>query len=191
MMTNLLQNFNKIWLSIVAVNLLLVILIPDWFSRESIVDFLDSLGVFALITYVVVSLARAILLLPITPFIIAGAITFPDMPGIIWIISTIGVVVGALVVYSFPSLGNYDKYVEGKHPKAVGYLKQKILGEYAFWIIIGWSFFPAVPTDAICYVSGIANYPFKKLIIPLLIGELPILTAYVFLGIEIGEWLRL
>lgn len=191
MLSSLLQNFNKIWLSIVALNLILLVLLPDWFSKESIVSLLDGLGAFALVTYIVVSLARALLLLPITPFIIAGAISFPGMPGIIWIISTISVVVGAGVVYSFPSFGGYDKYLEKNHPKAVVYLKQKILGKHAFWVIVGWSFFPAVPTDAICYVSGIASYPFKRLMIPLLIGELPIVTAYVFLGIEISDWLRL
>ena len=88
MLSSLLQNFNKIWLSIVALNLILLVLLPDWFSKESIVSLLDGLGAFALVTYIVVSLARALLLLPITPFIIAGAISFPGMPGIIWIIST-------------------------------------------------------------------------------------------------------
>lgn len=188
---NLLKNFNKIWLSIVAVNLMLLAFLPDWFSRESISGFLEGLGALALVTYIFVSLARALLFFPITPFIIAGAITFPDMPVILWVISTLGVVVGAFIVYSFPSLGGYDKFLEENYPKAVDYLKRKLLGRYAFWIIAGWAFFPAVPTDAVCYVSGIAKYPFRKMLLPLLIGELPIVTAYIFLGAEIGEWLRL
>ena len=108
---NLLKNFNKIWLSIVAVNLMLLAFLPDWFSRESISGFLEGLGALALATYIFVSLARALLFLPITPFIIAGAITFPDMPVILWVISTLGVVVGAFIVYSFPSLGGYDKFL--------------------------------------------------------------------------------
>ena len=126
MLSSLLQNFNKIWLSIVALNLILLVLLPDWFSKESIVSLLDGLGAFALVTYIVVSLARALLLLPITPFIIAGAISFPGMPGIIWIISTKSVVVGAGVVYSFPSFGGYDKYLEKKDLIKIGlsYSKQ-------------------------------------------------------------------
>ena len=39
------------------------------------------------------------------------------------------------VVYSFPSLGCYDKYLEKNHPKSVDYLRQKILGKHAFWVI--------------------------------------------------------
>ena len=60
MLSSLLQNFNKIWLSIVALNLILLVLLPDWFSKESIVSLLDGLGAFALVTYIVVSLARAL-----------------------------------------------------------------------------------------------------------------------------------
>ena len=101
---NLLKNFNKIWLSIVAVNLMLLAFLPDWFSRESISGFLEGLGALALVTYIFVSLARALLFLPITPFIIAGAITFPDMPFILWVISTLGVVVGAFIAVSYTHL---------------------------------------------------------------------------------------
>jgi uncharacterized membrane protein YdjX (TVP38/TMEM64 family) len=64
-------------------------------------------------------------------------------------------------------------------------------GKYAFWIIAGWAFFPLVPTDAVCYVAGVAKMNYKKMIVPLLIGQLPLATAYIFLGTEIGEWLRI
>ena len=41
---NILKNFNKIWLGAVAVNLMLLAFLPDWFSRESISGFLEGLG---------------------------------------------------------------------------------------------------------------------------------------------------
>ena len=63
-------------------------------------------------------------------------------------------------------------------------------GRYSFWIVIGWSFFPLVPTDLICYVAGIAKMSYKKLVAAVVIGELPLVTFYVFAGVELGEWLR-
>ena len=182
--------FNKIWLSLAAINLVLIFLFPDWFSRESISSFLGGLGAMSLIVYTLISMGRAFFLIPSTPFIIAGAITFPESPVLVWSISSIGVVVGAYLVYSLPSFGDYDRFLEENYPSRVAYLKEKMRGKYAFWIIMAWAFFPFVPTDAVCYVAGIAKISYKKVIVPLLIGQLPLATAYIFLGTGIGEWLR-
>ena len=113
------------------------------------------------------------------------------MPVVVWLISATGVVVGAFLVYSFPSFGNYDAFLEGKYPDKIAFLKEKMHSKFAFWIIAGWAFFPLVPTDAVCYVAGMAKMSYKKMIVPLLIGQLPLATLYIFLGTEIGEWLRL
>jgi uncharacterized membrane protein YdjX (TVP38/TMEM64 family) len=48
-----------------------------------------------------------------------------------------------------------------------------------------------VPTDAVCYVAGVAKMPLRKILTALLLGELPLVAVYVFLGAEIGEWLRI
>jgi uncharacterized membrane protein YdjX (TVP38/TMEM64 family) len=182
--------FNKIWLSLAVINLLFIFFFPDWFSRESIASFLSGFGPISLAVYALMSMGRAFFLIPSTPFIIAGAITFPESPVVIWFISSIGVVVGAYLVYSLPSFGGYDKFLDENYPTRIAYLKEKMCGRYVFWIIMGWAFFPFVPTDAVCYVAGIAKISYKKVIVPLLIGQLPLATAYIFLGTEIGEWLR-
>ena len=106
------------------------------------------------------------------------------------VISLLGIVVGAYLVYSFPSIGSYDKILERKFPSKIASLKQKMQHKHAFWFVVGWSFFPLVPTDAVCYVAGVAKMSFKKMITALLIGELPLVTMYVFVGAELGEWLR-
>ena len=61
----------------------------------------------------------------------------------------------------------------------------------SFWFVAGWSFFPLVPTDAVCYVAGVAKMSLRKMLTALLLGELPFVIMYVFLGAEIGEWLRI
>ncbi len=186
-----LRHINTVWLTAVAIALLWLLLNPELVSRESISEFLSGLGAMALFVYVLLSLSRAILMIPSTPFVLAGAISFPDMPIVVWIISAAGVVVGAFVVYSFPSFGSYDEYLEGKYPEKIAFLKEKMQGKFAFWIIAGWAFFPLVPTDAVCYVAGMAKMSYKKMITPLLVGQLPLATVYIFLGTEIGEWLRI
>lgn len=187
----MIKHFNTLWLALVALLLLLLALNPALVSRESIAGFLSQLGTSALIVYILLTLTRALVMLPSTPFILAGAISFPQMPVAVFFISYLGVVVGTLLIYSFPSFGNYDEYLEAKYPSKIGAIKEKMQGPYSFWIVIGWSFFPLVPTDLISYVAGIAKMSYTKLLAAVVIGELPIVTFYVFAGLEVGDWLRL
>ena len=122
MLSILRQHFNTIWLALVAVLLLLLLLFPELLSRDSIANFLTGLGATALLVYVLLSLSRALLMIPSTPFVLGGAIAFPDMPVVVWFISVAGVVVGALLVYSFPSFGGYDRFLEEKFPDKVVFL---------------------------------------------------------------------
>ncbi|MDP6136980.1 MAG: VTT domain-containing protein [Arenicellales bacterium] len=190
MLSGLPKHFNTIWLVVVVIVLGLLLMFPGWLNRESISDYLNNLGAMALLVYIGVSLTRSMLLIPCTPFVLAGAISFPQQLFLVWLISMVGIVVGAFLVYSFPSFGNYDEHLEEKYPEKIAVLKEKMHGKYAFAFIIGWSFFPLVPTDAVCYVAGMAKMSFKNMISALLIGEFPLVTAYIFLGAEIGEWLR-
>jgi uncharacterized membrane protein YdjX (TVP38/TMEM64 family) len=190
MLSVFLKNLNQVWLCLVAIVLVSLLIFPDWLSRDSISELLSKFGTMALIVYIVLSLTRSLLMIPCTPFVLAGAISFPQWPLIVFVISFSGIVLGAFLVYSFPSFGNYDEFLEEKYPEKIAALKEKMQGSYAFAIVAGWSFFPLVPTDVICYVAGIAKMPFKKMVIALLIGEIPLVTTYIFLGVEIGEWLR-
>lgn len=184
------KHLNTLWLVTVAIVLIGIALNPELLNRESIAGFLDGLGSSALFAYIGISLARALLMMPSTPFILAGAIAFSHMSVLVFIISYIGVVAGTLLIYTFPAFGSYDEYLEEKYPKQIGQIKEKMQGPYSFWIVVGWSFFPLVPTDLISYVAGIAKMPFKKLVAAVILGEFPIVTFYVFAGVELGEWLR-
>ena len=190
MVSFLLKHFNRIWFAVVAVVLSLIVFFPDWMTQDSISNFLNSLGALALLVYIFVSLTRAMLMIPCTPFILAGAISFPQWLLLVFAISLVGIVVGAFLVYSFPSFGSYDEFLESKYPEKIALLKEKMQHRYAYWFVAGWSFFPLVPTDAVCYVAGMAKMPFKKMIAAVLIGEIPLVTFYIFLGAEFGEWLR-
>ncbi|GJM11894.1 MAG: hypothetical protein DHS20C12_02970 [Pseudohongiella sp.] len=187
----MIKHLNTVWFIVVAAVLALIVINPQLMTRESISELLNQMGSMALIIYILMSLSRSILLIPCTPFVLAGAISFPQWPLTVFAISLAGVVVGAILVYSFPSFGSYDRLLEEKYPEKIASLKSKMQHKNAFWFVVGWSFFPLVPTDAVCYVAGLAKMSLRKMLAALLIGELPLVAAYVFLGAEIGEWLRL
>lgn len=187
----MIKHLNTLWLVMVAVILGMIVIYPQWLTRDSISQLLNQMGSMALIIYVLMSLSRSVLLIPCTPFVLAGAISFPQWPFLVFAISLAGVVVGAVLVYSFPSFGGYDRLLEEKYPEKIVSLKTKMQHKNAFWFVVAWSFFPLVPTDAVCYVAGVAKMPLRKMLTALLVGELPLVAAYVFLGAEIGEWLRI
>lgn len=187
----MIKHLNTVWLVVVAVILGMMVIYPEWLTRESISQLLNQMGSMALVVYVLMSLSRSMLLIPCTPFVLAGAISFPQWPFLVFAISLAGVVVGAFLVYSFPSFGSHDRLLEDRYPEKIANLKTKMQHKNAFWFVVGWSFFPLVPTDAVCYVAGVAKMPLRKMLAALLIGELPLVAVYVFLGVGIGEWLRI
>ena len=187
----LLQHINTVWLLLVVIIAGLSLVFPDFLSRDSIAGFLNGLGTLALIVYLLLSVTRALLMIPCTPLVLAGGVSFPEMPLLVMAISYLGIVAGAFLVYSFPSFGGYDQYLEGKYPGKILILKDKLHGPQAFRIVAGWAFFPLVPTDMICYVAGLVKMPFRKMATAVLVGEVPLVTLYVYAGAEIGDWLRI
>ena len=185
------KHINTVWFVVAAAILGMIVINPELLSRDSISQMLNQMGSMALIIYVLISLTRSLLLMPCTPFVLAGAISFPQWPFLVFAISLAGVVVGAFLVYSFPSFGSYDRLLEDKYPEKIAKLKSKMQHKNAYWFVVVWSFFPFVPTDAVCYVAGVAKMQPRKMLTAVLIGELPLIAVYIFLGAEIGEWLRL
>jgi uncharacterized membrane protein YdjX (TVP38/TMEM64 family) len=183
--------FNFIWLGLVTILMGLLFAFPEWVSRESVAGFLKMLGPMALAGYCVVSFLRALFLIPSTPFILAGAISFPQWPIAVLFISLAGIAFGGFMLHCFPSIGGYDRILETKYPDKIAFLKNKMQGRCAFWVVAAWSFFPLVPTDVICYVAGLAKMPLRQMLAALMLGESFLTTLYVFAGAGLGDWLRL
>ena len=184
------RHINTVWLAICAAVLITLLINPDLLNRDNISQFLNSLGPGAFGVYFVLCLSRALLFIPVTPFILGGAIAFADRPILVIATSMLGILVGGFLVYRFPRLGSYDEYLESKYPEMIEKIKGHMHAPYSFWIVAGWSFFPLVPTDLVCYVAGITKMRFAMLASGLFIGSLPMNILYVYGGAEFGFWLR-
>jgi len=71
--------------------------------------------------------------------------------------------------------------LERNTPKKADKIIEK-LNKHGFWIVMGWSFFPFVPTDLICYIAGSIKMNFTKYITAIFIGEAILVGAYIYLG---------
>ena len=185
-----LSHLNTLWLVLCGSGLLFLAFSPQLLARDAIADFLNSLGPAALLVYVLLCLCRAALLLPATPFVLAGGVVFSAQPLLVFAVSMAGIAAGALLVYSFPSVGGYRDLLEQKFPHRIGQLKARMQHRHVYWFIAGWSAFPLVPTDAVCYAAGIARLSAARMVAAVLAGELPIVAFYVIAGVGLGEWLR-
>jgi uncharacterized membrane protein YdjX (TVP38/TMEM64 family) len=122
---------------------------------------------------------RGFTLIPVTYFIAAGLLLFEPLP--LFILTMVGIMVSSASVYFFSELLQLDEMFERKYQKYVHFVK-RVLQKHEMPIIIGWSAFPFLPTDIICYVAGSLEIRFWKFILSIFIGEAVMVAVYVWGG---------
>ena len=172
------------WLVLTVGLTLLYVARPDLIDPANLVALLRQSGPWVMAGYVVVSLLRPVTLIPSTVLIVVGTLLFPDRYWTVFAVS-LGCIVATsgLIYYFFDFLGLAEVF-ERRHAARVRWLEQQV-SQRGFWIVAGWSVFPFVPTDAICYVAGSLRMPIGKFLLAVTIGEIPIVTFYV----TGGTWL--
>ena len=154
---------------------------PATFSQEAMAEFMQQWGAWAFGGFVAVTLVRGFFFIPSTPVILAGGMLFPGSPTAVFLVSIMGIVLSASVIYSMPGLGRYDELLEQKYPEKIVKVRGHLVKPYAFWVVVAWSFFPLVPTDVICYVAGLVQMSYRRMMLALLLGEVPLVLSYILL----------
>jgi uncharacterized membrane protein YdjX (TVP38/TMEM64 family) len=175
------------WILAIIILFVLFLVDPDSFSPESIKAAFLRYQFQLLGVYILISLMRGFFLFPSTPFVFAGVLLFPTQLWLVFVISLIGVIVGASAIYYFSDYLGFSKKLSNKYPKQIEKWRKRLDSPKASLIIVGWSFFPFVPTDLICYVAGIVKMPYRYLILGVLIGEAALIYLYVFYGTGLVE----
>lgn len=176
-----------LWLVAIAAGLGFYLFNMDAFTPKRIAAFLKDHQSTLLFSYFVISMVRGVFLIPSTPFVIAGIFLFPDQLFLVFGISLIGVTFSGAFIYLFAQYLEFDHLISKKQKQLVRI--KKGINRNGFWIVLGWSFFPIVPTDLICYVASITNMHFWKYLSALFIGEAILIALYVWFGEVIAQWL--
>lgn len=172
-----------LWITMVLVALFFYFVYPESFTASAIQSFLGDNASIILLFYILTSSIRALFLLPSTIFVLLGVALYPDSPFFVLFISLVGIQIGATLMYYSASFLTPVALL-GKGAKKIEVVEKK-MEKYGFWIILFWSFFPAVPTDLICFVSGSTKYNYWKFFFAVLLGELILVSVYVFTGSEL------
>ncbi|HEX8299125.1 MAG TPA: VTT domain-containing protein [Rubricoccaceae bacterium] len=177
------------WMALVAGMLALWVARPELFTADAVEAGLQACGPWAFAAFVGVSLVRGAVLLPSTPVVLAGGALFPETPVAVVAVSMAGILVTAALLYRFPGFAGYDVHLAERHPERLARLQRHLDAPRAQWAVAAWAFFPAVPTDLVCYAAGLTGMPFRRLMTGLVMGELPLVVAYVVLGKSVAAWL--
>lgn len=111
---------------------------------------------------------------------LAGGILFPGQEWFVLGISLLGILGSASLIYKFSEQLNFKATLEKLFPHQK--LKHKLESKSGLFFVFLWSFFPAVPTDAVCYAAGAVKMNFIAFLLAVFFGELIICSVYVFTG---------
>ncbi len=177
------------WLGMLAVIISLYIIYGQYLTPESITAWIKAHTHALLIVYSLLCIIRGITLIPATPFILAGILLFPHSPGLLLMISLVCILLSSTLIYYGSEFMGFGDYFEKKYPAKIADFRKRLNHPSGFFFIAGWSLFPFTPTDLIVYVAGSIKLPFRKVIIPLMIGEGLICAIYIFNGVKLMQYL--
>lgn len=180
--------FYGLWISLVIGFAYLFFFHNHYFETEFLSNWMYQYGDKVWMAYIAVSFIRGFFLVPSTPFVLLGIVMFPHHPLQVLAVSMAGVVFSATLLYFFSDSIGFSEFLEEKYPIQSAWMKQKLSSKYQVPFIYCWAIFPPVPTDLICYVTGIIKVKYWRMIAGVFLGELTLNTIYVSIGPSIVDF---
>jgi len=153
------------------------------FRREALQELLDSASGASLIAggalYLALGCLRSFTLIPATSLVILGTVFLP--PALLFPLTLVGILASSAAVYYFAEALHLDELLQRKHGEQLARVRG-LLERHGFPIVVGWAFFPLVPTDLICYLAGVIRMPIAALLLGVGLGEGAICGIYIFVG---------
>lgn len=165
--------------------ILYYLLHPGQFTPERIADFFRRQQQSFLILFLVLSIARAFVLLPSTPLVIAAALLLPERPWAVLGISLLGIGLASALIYHYSDWLGFRRHFERAAPRQIEQIEHWLKRPLGALLVALWAFVPFVPTDLVCYVAGTVQMPFRRFLAATILGEMVLCSFYVF-G---GSWL--
>jgi uncharacterized membrane protein YdjX (TVP38/TMEM64 family) len=166
-----------LWLLFVAVVLTLYWTHQDQVDVELIRGMVEEHRALVIPAYLLLLSLLGLTFIPSTPFAIAGVFLFD--PTAAYLLNLVGIITSSTIVYHFARFLGLHLAFEARYPSQTERVR-KALSRKELPIIVGWSFFPAVPTDLIIYVASTLKVPLWKCLLGVLVGEGCLNAFYIF-----------
>ncbi len=147
-------------------------------TPQAIRDQVNGYGALAAVAFVIASLVRPLLFLPVTPFTIASGFIFGFWQGLAW--SFTGTTLSAMLTF-FLSRYLFHDYVTRRFAGRLEHLN-RALEDSGWTYVMSVRIIPVVPFDLVGFVAGASSVRFRDYLIGTVLGELPGAVVLVMLG---------
>jgi uncharacterized membrane protein YdjX (TVP38/TMEM64 family) len=172
----------RLWSLVILLTVVFLVLNPRFLSPEYLKSLLTDYENFLWPIYIFILIARVPLVFPPTPVLFLGFLLFPSFKILVVFLLLFSTLLSAAFFYFFAGHSDLSEYFHRKYPKQTAKIKNTLSKPRAVWFVIVWSTIPIAPGDLLCYIAGVVRIPFRYLIIGMIIGQLPLLLAYAYLG---------
>ncbi len=149
---------------------------------NNMTNFIGQFGYFS--GFLLVFLESMIPILPLSIFVAMNVFTYGNIAG--FIVSYLGSVSGCICAYFLCS--RFNKYFEKKYKgnKKVRDIKKR-LKKIKLPTLVVLLAIPFTPAFAINIAAGLTNYDFKRYLLAVFIGKLPMIYFWAFIGASLKE----
>lgn len=170
------------WGTMILASISAYLIHPNLYHVSTMQRWIEWCSLNIWLAYILLTLVRGLFLLPSTPFVLGGAFLLPQAPVFVLLVSMVGVLLSASLVYYHSGQLAFTNKLAGRYPNRVEQLR-KALGKPRSTILITlWSIFPLVPTDLICYVAALAKMPVQYMLGGVFLGELLLNYCLIYLS---------
>jgi uncharacterized membrane protein YdjX (TVP38/TMEM64 family) len=164
-----------LWLFLIAGGLITYLFFPEKLSFSFMEKTAGNYPVATLVIYYLVLSFQGVVFMP-SPLILVGAFIFNPIE--LFVVNMAGVMTSAAIVYYFSKYLEFDIYFETKYRKYTHKIRAKLMDK-ELPVIIGWSFFPMVPTNLIVYFGSTLRISVIKCLLGVFVGESIINSFYI------------
>jgi uncharacterized membrane protein YdjX (TVP38/TMEM64 family) len=179
--------FIVVWIGVIVACFAAYLSAPEAFTADRIAAFLRDFRGEIWLLYLAMSSLRGFTLLHSTPFVLAGTVLFPEQPVAVLAASLLGIFISSSLIYFFSGALGFSDYFEKRGSRLASEIRAKLERPAGAFFVALWAFFPAVPTDVVCYVAGSIRMSFSRFILAVLAGEMILCSVYVFIGTSVWE----
>lgn len=180
------QNIRLVWIFLVISIFAYYLYNPQVFHKENIAILIKQYHNSGLFVLLLLHIFRSFTMVPSTLLIFAGILIFPNDLEWLFSITMLGVAISSSLIYYFSDKLDFKVWLK-KHKDVYNRIQGGLNSKFGALFIIAWVMFPAVPTDAIGYVSGAMRINYWKYIGALIIGQFILCFVYIYGGFYIME----
>ena len=166
-----------LWILLIAGGVTLYFIFPDEINLFFLEELSEDYYYIALSIYFLLLSARGLTMIPSTPLLLAGILIFDPLE--LFVVNMAGILSSSVLVYHFSIYLGFDSYFETKYGRYVQKIREGITDK-ELPVIVGWSFFPLVPTDLIVYIGSSLRIPLIKCLVGVFMGESVLNAFYIF-----------